>query len=574
MKKVLKILIPIILALSVIVCAFWYLLSYDPEFTRDMLLGCARQSESSGNHSVATWFYNLAYAQAGNSDMVAIELADQYRSGGNYTKAEFTLSNAISDGGGIDLYIALSKLYVEQDKLLDAVNMLANITNPEIKTQIEAIRPQAPTATPDPGFFTQYISVTLTADKGTIYASTDGQYPSVTSEPYSEPLSLGDGENNIYAISISEDGLVSPLSIYGYTIGGVIEKMTFADSAVEKEVRTILGVSDDQELFTNDLWDIKTFTMPKDAASYEDLKHMLFLEELTIDGGKGDQLQNLSSLSHLMKLTVTGTAVSQEDLNVIGNLPTLKTLTLHKAGLTGIAPLENAAGLTYLDVSENTIVSISAISKLSQLTELYMNGNAVSDLTPLSTAVNLVKLDVSSNTVSSLAPLSNLSSLTELKANTNAITDLGEINKLAKLTKLELGSNQLASVGSIAGCAELVELNISSNSLTDISGLSKLSKLMLLDFSHNQVTDIPKFNAECALVTINGSYNQITSVKPLSGLHNLNSVNMSYNEKLSSIDPLLDCHVLIFVDVYGTKVSDDTEFKKRSINVSFNPLND
>ena len=30
----------------------------------------------------------------------AIELAEQYKSSGNFTKAEFTLSNAIADGGG------------------------------------------------------------------------------------------------------------------------------------------------------------------------------------------------------------------------------------------------------------------------------------------------------------------------------------------------------------------------------------------------------------------------------------------------------------------------------------------
>ena len=115
MKKGIRILIPILLSLVIIFCTIWYLFVYDRAFTRDMLLSFARYSETQGKHEIATYFYNAAYSQSGNSDSVAIELAQQYKSGGNYTKAEYTLSNAIADGGGVDVYIALCKTYVEQD---------------------------------------------------------------------------------------------------------------------------------------------------------------------------------------------------------------------------------------------------------------------------------------------------------------------------------------------------------------------------------------------------------------------------------------------------------------------------
>lgn len=253
MKKTIKIVIPIILTIAILLCMAWYLFIYDRTFTRDVLLGCARYSESQGNHKTAAWFYSLAYSQAGDNDAVAIELANQYKSSGNYTKAEFTLSNAIHDGGSLDLYIALCKTYVEQDKLLDAVNMLDNITDPEIKSQLAAIRPEAPITAPAPGFYNQYISITLSANTGTIYATIDKQYPSILDKPCTEAIALQDGENTIYAIAVSENGLVSPLSVFGYTIGGIIEKMEFADPAVKKSVYEILNVSEDQELYTNDL---------------------------------------------------------------------------------------------------------------------------------------------------------------------------------------------------------------------------------------------------------------------------------------------------------------------------------
>ena len=128
MKRAIRILIPICIAIAILFCMAWYLMIYDRDFTRDVLLSSARFFENQGNHAISVWLYDLAYNQAEHNDDVAIELAQQYISSGNYSRAEYTLSNAIADGGGIDLYIELCRIYVEQDKLLDAVNMLANIT--------------------------------------------------------------------------------------------------------------------------------------------------------------------------------------------------------------------------------------------------------------------------------------------------------------------------------------------------------------------------------------------------------------------------------------------------------------
>ena len=179
MKKALRIIFPIILVFAIILCAGWYLLVYDRPFTRDVLLSAARYSERHGNHSVAAWFYSTAYKQSGNSDAVAIELAEQYKSIGNYTKAEYTLTNAIADGGEIELYIALSRTFVEQDKLLDAVKLLDNVTDPAVKAELEKLRPQMPVASPAPGFYNQYISVEVFSDNNQVYANQLADFPSV-----------------------------------------------------------------------------------------------------------------------------------------------------------------------------------------------------------------------------------------------------------------------------------------------------------------------------------------------------------------------------------------------------------
>lgn len=571
MKKFIHILIPIALAIAIIISTCWYLMVYDRAFARDILLTCARFSEDHGSHGVATWLYNKAYSQAGHSDEVAIELAEQYKKIGNYTKAEFTLTNAISDGGSIELYIALCSTYVEQDKFLDAANMLNNVTDPDIVRQLEQLRPAVPAALPAPGFYSQYISVALESVGNKIFATNSGQYPS-TRDIYVDPIPLHDGENTIHAIAVSENGLVSPFAIFGYTVGGVIERVEFTDPAMEAAVRAVLNKSEDAEIFTNDLWTIKSFTVPTEAKDYSQLKHMIFLEELTVDKGASGQLVHISSLSSLRSLTVQNTSVSQDELKIIGALPVLENLVITDAGLSSISPLDNSTGLKKLVLSKNAIHSIDAIKAMTQLEELLLDNNALTDLSALSALTNLRKLDLTANSITSLAPLSEMSLLTHLEASNNLISDLGELGKLTKLVYLSLANNKLTDVGVISSCSELTQLDMSTNEVTQIVDLAKLNKLMHFNFSNNKVTEIPAFDKDCALVTIDGSNNAISSLEPLSGLSNLNTVNMDYNTQINSVAPLANCPVLIKVNVYATKVTEVTVLTDQSIEVNYNPV--
>ena len=572
MKKVLRILLPILLIVTIIAGSIWYLFVYDREFTRDILLGCARICEDQGHNSLSTWFYNRAYNHAADNDAVAIELAEQYISDGNYTKAEYTLAKAIADGGSIDVYIALCRTYVAQNKLLDAVTMLNSVTNADIKAQLETLRPRAPQSETAPGLYNDYISVSLTADTDTFYAANDGEYPSVTEDLYSGPITLKDGENAIYAVAIAENGLVSPLAILNYTVGGVIKEMTFTDAAIEAAIREILGAEDGRTLYTNDLWSIKEFTLPNDAESYEDLRNLSFLKTLVIERGPYADMSSIAALENLTELKITSTSVSASTFTGIAALPLLEKLTISDCSLSSVSQLENTQNLTYLDLSNNVISNLSPLSGMSQLMELYLQDNAIGDISPLSSAVALEKLDVSGNTLTSLAPLAGATALTWLKADANGIADLNGIGNLSGLTYLSAANNKITSVTDLAGCAELVELYLSTNALTDISVLAGLEKLEHLDFSYNSVVNIPSFSTTCALVTIDGTKNLITSLEPLDGLENLNNVHMDYNEGITSVDCLLRCHKLIQVNVFGTKVKTATSLTEQEIIVNYNPV--
>ncbi len=570
MKKTVRILIPILLALTIILCCAWYLLVYDREFSRDILLYGARIFEKQGNHTVATWFYDRAYDQASDNDSVAVELAEQYRKSGNYTKAEYTLSKAIQDGGGATLYMALCQTYVEQDKLLDAVSLLDNVTG-AVKEELDELRPKAPEATPTPGFYSQYLPVNVESENGILYVNASGEYPSVATDLYSEPVQLVLGENALYAICVGENGLVSPLSIFGYTVGGVIEEVSFADAAMEKAIRELLGISEGVTLYSNDLWNITEFEIPADAKDYSDLKHLIYLNSLTVRDGASGQLGNLSALTNLTTLDITNTSVSSDELKVIGSLYKLETLILNDCGLSSTADLAGCTAVTYLDLSNNTIRDISGLKTMTALQEVYLQRNVVTDLSALSSCTNLTKLDISYNSVTSLSPVCGHSQLNWIHAGNNKISEVSSIGQLTSLEYLYLDHNMLTNITPISTITGLCELNISNNSLTDIASLSKLNKLMYLDFSFNQVTAIPQWSKDCMLVTIDGSNNLITSIDPLSGLKALNDVLMDYNGELSSVKALENCPVLIKVNIYGTKVTDVDMLTKQSIIVNYDP---
>lgn len=543
MKKAAKIIIPIALALVILLGSAWYLFIYDTEFTRDMFLHSARFFHKRGSLEVAEWLYDCAYKQSGDNDAVAIELSRQHASDGNYLQAEKALTAAIADGPSKELYVALSNIYLEQNKVKDAVNLMDTVCGPDstldeaLKDELTKMRPAAPTAKPvvNTEDTTLYRSVDLTADSGTLYVNTNGTYPTFGNKAHmftsgKKNVLLDEGANDIYALAISDEGIASSLTRFEYELNSnhrKVAQVEFADPAMEAQLRKALNVGEDTVVMTTDLWTITAFTVPEGVQNLDDLYHLVGLESLTVPSAPTEQLSYLADMQKLKTLSVTGTALTREELEIIASLPALESLTLSKCGLTTLNGLEKATNLTYLDLSGNSIVDITPITSLTKLTQLYLNENSLS----------------------SLEGISALTQLTELNAANNVIT----------------------SLSGIGGCQSLNELNVSGNKLTSIQEVTDIYDLAKLNFSNNKVTTLPQFDKNCGLITIDGSYNDITDLEPLSGLAKLNNVYMDYNPNLESVTCLKECYLLIQVNVYGTKVKDVSALTYMSVVVKYDP---
>lgn len=575
MKRAFRVIVPLILALALIAGTAWYFLDYDQALTKELLLTQARKFEASGNPKISAFLYDLAYRQSSQEDLVAIELANQYLKDGNYTKAEYTLSQAIAANPSVELYVALCDVYVQQDKLLDAVAMLDTVTDLEIWTEIQALRPQAPSLSPEPGFYSTYLTLEIEEAPGTLYLSADGDYPSTEKDLYTQPLTLSSGETVIYALRVGENKLVSPLTICGYTIGGVIEAVEFTDKAVEAAIRQAIEAPEDRTVYTDELWSVEHFTVPVEAKSYEDLKFLPYLKQLDIPQGSTGELTVLAALTRLEGLSVTGRKLTQEELAAIATHRTLTSLSLPGCSLSSVEELKSLTELRYLDLSGNTLRNLEPLSAMTQLQELYLTSNAVNTLEALRPLKALEVLDVSYNSLTTLEPIYGLkATLRSLSAGNNQISSIIGLNDLQKLTVLDLSFNRLTDVKMLTALTHMEELNLSNNAIPSLAGLETMMELRILNVANNQLLELPGFAKDCSLVSIDLSNNQVTLLDPLSGLPCLNVVNADYNPEIADLLPLDSCPVLIKVNVYGTKVTVVNFLTAKSIIVNFDPTID
>ena len=571
MKSSLKRILPILLVIVTLCSVLWYLFVYDQAFTKDMLLQQARHFERLGYHNVSSWLYSTAYRQSGNSQDVAIELAEQFKANNNYSKAEYTLSNAIAADPSVELYIALCNTYVEQNKLYDAVTMLDHVSDPVIKAELDRMRPAAPEAAPAPGFYSQYLSVTVTAASGKLHVSNDGEYPSVFEDTYIDSIPLSAGENTLYALSVGENGLVSPLSVFGYTVGGVIESVTLADSALDAFVRQELNLTAEDRLLTSDLWNITALTLSDTTTDLSDLQYFPYLTDLTITNCNISGMQILSNLTSLSRMYITATAITAQDLSIIASLPNLTELTLTDCYLSSIKNLSGAQNLQYLNLSDNAIRDVSALSFMSNLQTLDLSRNALTNLSYLSPLSNLKTLDVSYNSLASIIPLAGCTSLETLNISNNSIGSLSGLENLRNLRCLKAEKNTLTEIDLLAGIPALQELILADNTILDITALSTLVNLQYFDISHNEIEALPQWGKDCALIYLNAAYNKLTEIENLAGFQNLNAVNVDYNN-IASIDVLATCHHMIRVDANGNPIADVSKLKEQSIIVNYTPI--
>lgn len=263
----------------------------------------------------------------------------------------------------------------------------------------------------------------------------------------------------------------------------------------------------------------------------------------------------------------------------LGNLTSLRKLSLYGNGLTGTVPVQlgNLTHLEYLALAANSLTGTlpSALSTMTSLKQLYANSNDFSGTTPAwiwdLPAIEAVTLDANEFTGEIPNNIGNATTLKQLGMNNNHLTGSipSTIGNLVNLEYLDLQLNSLSgslptTIGSLASLKQIYLVNnqltgpipneignltaleilsLHNNHFTGSlpSTISNLVNLTTLDIQSSELTGtIPPGIGNCVSLTNLALYgNNLEGTIPVTigNLTNLQWLGLGENELTGSIPP-------------------------------------
>lgn len=524
-----------------------------------------------GKHESAVTFYEVAVDLDPDNVDYVIALMNAHLADGNYTKAERTLVKAIRVAPCARLYCELSTLYVLQDKILDAQLMLDTISNEAIRAEIEAMRPNAPVFEPAPGEYEELVEWTVNVEGGKVYYSTNGDFPSSHTEPYTAPLPLSSGTTHIRAILVGDNGLVSPVVDGSYLVRGIVEELTFESPELEAYIRELLYIPRTAAVLSSDLWDVTELNIPETVTNFNDLIHFPALVSLTIHDSMAEDYSVFDKLTQLQSLDLSGSLVSFEALEHVGTLRNLTHLNLQGCGISNIEALANLTAMKWLNLADNSITHISSIVEMKELQYLNLKSNGVVSLDALNGIQTLTEFDISGNKVTTLAPLQHCTNMQILHVDSNELMSVGALSHMVELTVLTAAYNHLEDISALSNSTKMTHMDVSNNLLSSVDCIAQMPYLTELNISHNEVLSIPNLEPTFRLQRFYASHNRILKVDPLAVLQELAIVDVDYNEDVMNIEVLASCRLLVQVNAFGTHVKEVKNLTDLGIIVNFDP---
>jgi internalin A len=251
------------------------------------------------------------------------------------------------------------------------------------------------------------------------------------------------------------------------------------------------------------------------------------------------------STDQTQTVTFTDTVVEQAVREKLGNKTGSLTIADMKSiyrlklpvGTLSLNDLKMLTNLEYLNATNLSLKSITALSTLKNLRVLYLPQNSISDVSPLKSLTQLQVLSLKGNQIASISSLSGLTNLQKLYLSENKLASVSSLSKLTKLEVLELSNNSIQKVDGLKGLKKLTRLTLAYNKLSDLTPLQALINLQYLDLSDNKITDITALTNLKKIKTLYLQRNYISNIKALSGMSKLTLLSLNGN-KVSALYPL------------------------------------
>ena len=290
-----------------------------------------------------------------------------------------------------------------------------------------------------------------------------------------------------------------------------------------------------------------------------------------------------TALEDLTRLTATNKEIA--NLTGLEEATGLTDLDLGNNVIVNLAPLSNLITLEELDLADNQIVDLFPLEALTNLTDLDLDGNRIVGISNLSRLSNLETLDLTYNRVEDVTPLSGLMTLKRLylRYNDNLIDDLTDSRQLAnarQLVKLKAAKvsvditlpravtfrddNLAAAVRETLSLEPedpifpedmktLTTFSRVGADIVNLTGLETATALTDLTLSDNKIVSVSPLSKLTGLTNLNLSGNSISSISSLAKLTSLTNLNLS-NNKISSVSSLSKLTSLTTLNLAGNRI--------------------
>lgn len=265
----------------------------------------------------------------------------------------------------------------------------------------------------------------------------------------------------------------------------------------------------------------------------------------------------------------------------------IKMAAFNEFKLTELSFLNNSmfSDLEILNLSDNKLEDISALTTLINLESLHINGNRIRDLSCLKQlnlhslsvdGVNLEQIEAIDSLVElhlynvdcTLLPLTTLTNLTKLSlTNCYKKVDLAPIAYLRDLKELTLETVNVNDASPLRYLMWLETLNINATDVSNIDFLKNMSMLISLTMIQNRIVDVDALK-DLNLHILDLSNNFIVNVEPISEIESLSFLTLKKNQ-IQDASALAQLKNIKVLDVSNNIISDFTFINELPMLMSF-----
>lgn len=238
----------LIMALIVVLAGAGFYVIYQNSYNG--IMKKAQKAAQSKDYTTAEAYYKQAISKNTKKADAYTGLADVYLLQDKTDEGTTLFEEAVSkQSGNVELYKACMDFYLKSDQNMEIPELLDSVSDSMLEKLSDYVVDEPKFSLEDSTTYDDVQKLLLTADKDTIYYTTDGTDPDLTSTKYtSEGIQISEGETTIKAIAVNKKGVPSSISKKIYTVEFPVEDAPAVspstgqyDEAVQIEVKVPEG---------------------------------------------------------------------------------------------------------------------------------------------------------------------------------------------------------------------------------------------------------------------------------------------------------------------------------------------